>query len=58
MSPKGTVRSTLADPVAGLADADGLFGVFDRDLDGPAGGVALDDLRCRGGEVGGDQREV
>jgi hypothetical protein len=44
--------------VAGLTDAGDLFGDFERDLDGPAGGVAFHDVgnRCR--EVGGDQREV
>jgi hypothetical protein len=30
--------------VAGLACAEGLPGVLDRDLDAPSGGVALDDL--------------
>ena len=30
--------------VAGLAGAEDLFGVLDRDLDGPSGGVPFDDL--------------
>src|ERR1035441_100076 len=39
--------------VARLACSEDLLGVLDRDLDGPAGGVALDH-RCRGcGQIGG-----
>lgn len=45
-------------PVAGLADAEFLLCVLDRDLDGPSRGVALDDVRQGGVQVGGDQREV
>ncbi len=46
------------EPVAGLADAEDLFGVGDHDFHRPAGGVAFDDLAGCGGGVGGDQGEV
>src|SRR5216117_1175403 len=45
-----------AGSVAGLADADDLAGVGERDLDAPASGVAGYEVFGRGGEVGGDQR--
>jgi hypothetical protein len=43
--------------VAGLADAGGVLGVVEGDLDGPAGGVAYDDAGDRGGQVGGHERD-
>jgi len=47
-----------AHAVVGLADVAGLLRVFYTDLDGPARGVALDDLRGTSDQVGGDQRYV
>ena len=44
--------------VAGLPGAEDLAGVFYRDLDGPSGGVSLDDLRGGRGGIGGDQGQV
>ena len=44
--------------VAGLACAEDLAGVLDRDLDAPPGGIPLDDLREPGAGVGGDQGHV
>ena len=46
------------DAVAGLAASEELLRVFYRDFDGPAGGIALDDLGCRGRGIGGDEGEV
>jgi hypothetical protein len=53
----GAFHGALA-AVAGFADAGGVLGVAERDLDGPAGGVSFHDRRGRGGQVGGDQREA
>jgi hypothetical protein len=39
----------------GFAHASDLAGVFDGDLDGPAGGVARHDLRGRAVQVGSDR---
>jgi hypothetical protein len=47
-----------AGAVTGLADAGELAGVLERDLDVPAGRVALDQVGRGGVQVGGDQREV
>ncbi len=59
ISPKGTVRWTgLGDTVAGLADTGGLFGVLDRYLNRPPGGVAFDQIGGAGGQVGADQGDV
>src|SRR5260370_5880490 len=40
--------------VAGLAGPEFLLGVLDRDLNCPAGGIALDDLRPCGVQSGGE----
>ena len=44
--------------VAGLAGAEDLLRVLDRDLDGPAGRVPLDYLFRRGRPVGGDEGDA
>src|SRR3989442_11994362 len=46
------------DPVAGLADAGDVFRVVEGDFDGPAGGVAGDDLRGGRVHVGGDDGDL
>jgi hypothetical protein len=43
--------------VAGFADAGGVLGLVEGDLDGPATGVPFDHSRDRGGHVRGDQGE-
>lgn len=45
-------------PVAGLAGAEFLPRVLDRDLDVPSRGVSFDDLSGACVQAGGDQREV
>lgn len=44
--------------VAGLADAEDLAHLGKDHFDGPPGGVAVDDLFGRGGQVGRDEGEV
>jgi hypothetical protein len=46
------------DAVACFPDTEDVLDIEERDLDGPAGRVAGDDLRRCGGEVGGDQCDV
>jgi hypothetical protein len=58
VSVKGRVADRAGYPVAGLPGAGDLFRVFDRDLDGPSRGVALDDLSGACVQVGGDQGNV
>jgi hypothetical protein len=55
---RGGALDRFAGAVAGVADAEDVLGVFVGDFDWPAVGVALDDLRGRAGQVGGDQRDL